>query len=80
MAAALQHQSSLERNEAKTTLEIKTKSVEQTLIPLVTQVSTLDVSLLYYFDAFMSLMNIDYFCQWLTFLSLSASFSCTFVL
>ncbi|WAR10887.1 CTNL1-like protein [Mya arenaria] len=41
MAAALQHQSSLDRNEAKTTLEIKTKSVEQTLIPLVTQITTL---------------------------------------
>jgi len=38
MAAALQHQASLDRNETKITLEIKTKSVEQTLIPLVTQV------------------------------------------
>ncbi|XP_060582034.1 alpha-catulin-like isoform X2 [Ruditapes philippinarum] len=41
MAAAVQHHPSLDRNETKITLEIKTKSVEQTLIPLVTQITTL---------------------------------------
>ena len=37
MAAA--RQSSHGRNDSKITLEIRTKSIEQTLIPLVTQVS-----------------------------------------
>ena len=32
-------QSSLGRSDSKITLEIRTKSIEQTLIPLVTQVS-----------------------------------------
>ncbi|KAL4217108.1 Alpha-catulin [Mactra antiquata] len=40
MAAAVQHPN-LDRHESKITLEIKTKSVEQTLIPLVTQITTL---------------------------------------